>query len=136
MIYVNLSLSLSIAFLRLFKTINRFIALYFINEYNSIYNILFTRYLCIGTLLSAILFFAPFIISPSNFYLHCFYFILVFDSEFGIDLLAGTGFFGMGYGRIFGIRDGIDSRIFGTGFEKKIYLGPPFSFFRKFLKKT
>src|SRR4051812_25762802 len=25
-------------------------------------------------------------------------FILVFDPEFGIDLLAGTGFFGMGYG--------------------------------------
>jgi hypothetical protein len=41
--------------------------------------------------------------------------ILVFDPEFGIDLLARTGFFGMGYGRIFGIRDGIDSRDFRDG---------------------
>jgi hypothetical protein len=61
----------------------------------------------------------------------------VFDPEFGIDLLAGTGFFGMGYGRIFGIRDGIDSRDFrdGTGFEKK-FTFVPLQFFSKIFEKN
>jgi hypothetical protein len=58
----------------------------------------------------------------------------VFDPEFGIGLLAGTKFFEMGYGRIFGIRDGIDSRDFrdGARFEKKFTLVPPSVFFENF----
>ena len=60
----------------------------------------------------------------------------MFDPEFGIDLLAGTGFFGMGYGGIFGIRDGTGSipGIFGTGFEKKFTLVPPYVFSKIFEK--
>ena len=58
----------------------------------------------------------------------------MFDPEFGIDLLAGTGFFGMGYGGIFGIRDGTGSipGIFGTGFEKKFTLVPLSVLFENF----
>ena len=61
----------------------------------------------------------------------------MFDPEFGIDLLAGTGFFGMGYGGIFVIRDGTGSipGIFGTGFEKKFTLVPP-SVFSKIFEKN
>ena len=61
----------------------------------------------------------------------------MFDPEFGIDLLAGTGFFEMGYGRIFGIRDGIDSRDYrdGMGFEKNLPWSP-LQFFSKIFEKN
>ena len=61
----------------------------------------------------------------------------MFDPEFGIDLLAGTGFFGMGYGWISGIRDGIDSRDFrdGMGFEKNLPWSP-LQFFSKIFEKN
>ena len=67
MVFVNLSLSLAIALLRLLKTFNRFCAMYFIHEYAKLFTISVTRKICIVIIMSAIFMFLPFVAFPGDF---------------------------------------------------------------------
>ena len=68
MVFVNLSLSLAIALLRLLKTFNRFCAMYFMHEYRSLFTISMTRKICIVIIMSAIVTFLPLIAFPGDFH--------------------------------------------------------------------
>ena len=67
MVFVNLSLSLAIAFMRLLKTFNRFCAMYFIHEYSNCFTISVTRKISIVMIMSVIVTFVPLIAFPGNF---------------------------------------------------------------------
>ena len=67
MVFVNLSLSLAIALLRLLKTFNRFYAMYFIHEYSNLFTISVTRKICIVMIMSAIVTFLPLVAFPGDF---------------------------------------------------------------------
>ena len=68
MVFVNLSLSLAIALLRLLKTFNRFCAMYFIHEYATLFTKSVTRKICIVIIMSAIVTFLPLVAFPGDFY--------------------------------------------------------------------
>ena len=68
MVFVNLSLSLAIALLRLLKTFNRFCAMYFIHEYKSLFTISVTSKICMVIIMSAIVTFLPLIALPGDFH--------------------------------------------------------------------
>src|SRR3569623_1892992 len=68
MVFVNLSLSLAIALLRLLKTFNRFCAMYFIHEYMNLFTKSVTRKICIVIIMISIVTFLPLIAFPGNFY--------------------------------------------------------------------
>src|SRR3569833_177246 len=68
MVFVNLSLSLAIAFLRLLKTFNRFYAMYFVLEYSNLFTKSVTRKICIVMIMSVIVTFLPLIAFPGDFY--------------------------------------------------------------------
>ena len=68
MVFVNLSLSLAIALLRLLKTFNRFCAMYFIHEYATLFTKSVTRKICIVIIMSAIVTFLPLVAFPGDFH--------------------------------------------------------------------
>jgi hypothetical protein len=67
MVFVNLSLSLAIALLRLLKTVNRFCAMYFINEYMNLFTKSVTRKICIVLIMGVIVTFLPLVAFPGDF---------------------------------------------------------------------
>ena len=67
MVFVNLSLSLAIALLRLLKTFNRFCAMYFIHEYATLFTKSVTRKICIVIIMSAIATFLPLVAFPGDY---------------------------------------------------------------------
>lgn len=64
MVYINLSLSLALAFLRLFKTINRFYVLYFPKN-DFLYQVHVTKNICLVVITGSFLSFLPIILFPA-----------------------------------------------------------------------